>query len=112
MNANRDDLEIVHIISEFRLLDEDSYERIYWRRDGKPLETGWYLVGWAPGVTERKFNEEARFIGPYRRPEDALRWREVFGAREASRAARRPRDVSTPPQSPTAPAVLRRTGRS
>jgi hypothetical protein len=30
------DFEIVRVISECRLIDEGSFEHVYWRRDGKP----------------------------------------------------------------------------
>jgi hypothetical protein len=29
-------LEIVRVISECRLIDEESFEQVYWRRDGTP----------------------------------------------------------------------------
>ncbi len=71
MEARTVDYEIVHVISEFRLLDEESYERVYWRDNGKSLTPGYYVVTWAPGTIRRKFDERAAFRGPYRLEADA-----------------------------------------
>ena len=60
------DLELVHVIKPFRLVDSESYERVYWRRDGVPLSPGYYVASWPARTTARKFNEEARFRGPFR----------------------------------------------
>jgi hypothetical protein len=71
MDARSTDYEIVHVISDFRLLDEECYERVYWRRDGKPLSRGFYVVTWVPGTLRRKFDESAEFDGPFRLEDDA-----------------------------------------
>ncbi|HSO08088.1 MAG TPA: hypothetical protein VLW45_12675 [Pelomicrobium sp.] len=71
MEARSADYEIVHVISEFRLLDEESYERVYWRDNGKSLALGYYVVTWTPGTIRRKFDERAEFRGPYRMEADA-----------------------------------------
>ncbi|HSO06379.1 MAG TPA: hypothetical protein VLW45_04020 [Pelomicrobium sp.] len=86
MSSRSDDLEIVRVISAFRLLDTDSYERVYWRRDGKPLALGWYLVSWPGGISRRRFNEDARFRGPYRDIEQARAAREQLLDRARTRA--------------------------
>ena len=80
MEARSADYEIVHVISDFRLLDEESYERVYWRRDGKPLTLGYYVVTWGPGTLRRKFDESAEFRGPYRQEAEArMAARQLFG---------------------------------
>lgn len=80
MEARSADYEVVHVISEFRLLDEESYERVYWRRDGKSLSPGYYIVNWGPGTVRRKFDEAAEFRGPYRIEADArAAARRLFG---------------------------------
>lgn len=66
MEARSADYEVVHVISEFRLLDEESYERVYWRENGTALAPGYYVVTWAPGTIRRKFDESAEFRGPFR----------------------------------------------
>jgi hypothetical protein len=62
--ANR--FEMVRVTGECRLLDADSVEHVYWRRDGKALAVGHYVVGWPPGIVGRRFNEDAIFHGPFR----------------------------------------------
>lgn len=80
MEPRSADYEVVHVISEFRLLDEESYERVYWRRDGKALSPGYYIVNWGPGTVRRKFDEAAEFRGPYRIEDDArTAARRLFG---------------------------------
>jgi len=57
------DFEIVRVISECRLIDEESFEHVYWRRDGRPLALGCYIVSWPPGARVGRFNEDAVFRG-------------------------------------------------
>jgi hypothetical protein len=66
------EFEIVRVINECRLIDEQSFEHVYWRRDGKPLALGYYIVIWPPGARVGRFNEEAVFRGPYRERTEAL----------------------------------------
>jgi hypothetical protein len=79
------DFEIVRVISECRLIDEESFEHVYWRRDGKPLALGCYIVTWPPGARVGRFNEEAVFRGPYRQRTEALAALEEPAARAADR---------------------------
>jgi len=58
-------------VSNCRLLDAGSCERVYWRRDGLGLAAGWYIVSWPPGAVPGRFNEEALFRGPFRQSEEA-----------------------------------------
>ena len=66
MQSHGNRFEIVRVTGECRLLDAESVERVYWRRDGKPLAAGHYIVTWAPGIAARRFNEDAVFRGPFR----------------------------------------------
>jgi len=66
MQSRANPFEIVHVTGECRLLDADSVEHVYWRRDGKPLSVGHYVVGWPPGTVGRRFHEDAIFHGPFR----------------------------------------------
>jgi hypothetical protein len=58
--------ERVIVITHAKLIDAASEECIYWRRDGKGLACGCYVVTWSPGVSRRVFNEDAHFVGPFR----------------------------------------------
>jgi hypothetical protein len=64
--------ELVVVITHARLIDSASDEHVYWRKDGKGLPTGSYVVAWPPGTAHRKFNEDAQFTGPYRSEQEAL----------------------------------------
>jgi hypothetical protein len=81
------DFEIVRVTSECRLVDEEVVEHVYWRRDGKPLALGYYVVSWPPGARVGRFNEDAVFRGPYRQRTEALAAVEEFAARAAARWA-------------------------
>ena len=87
MEQETDKYEVVHVIREFRLVDAESYERVYWRRDGVPLARGYYVVSWPARARTRMFNEDARFRGPFRnRREAQLRLEQLsdrLGARRA-----------------------------
>ncbi len=72
MTTREADAEIVHVISDCRLIDAESYERLYWRRDGKGLAPGYYVVRWRADATGHRFNEDAEFEGPFARRENAL----------------------------------------
>jgi hypothetical protein len=91
------DFEIVRVISECRLIDEESFEHVYWRRDGKPLALGCYIVSWPPGAKVGRYNEEAVFHGPYRERKEALAALEEPAARAAHRSAAPPADRPAPP---------------
>ncbi len=67
-SEDREYFEIIRVISDSRLLDAESYERIYWRGDGKPLAQGFYRVSWPVVTVAGRFDERAVFIGPYSSP--------------------------------------------
>jgi hypothetical protein len=69
------------VISESRLVDDHSNEHVYWRRDGRPLAPGYYLVSLPAGTARRRFNEDAAFRGPYRQRTDALTERATLASR-------------------------------
>ena len=59
MNAK---CEVVHVLTSDSLIDSESYERRY---HAQPAVTpGFYVVVW-PTSASRRFDHEARFIGPY-----------------------------------------------
>jgi hypothetical protein len=72
MEPGYDEFELVHVIKPFRLVDSESYERVYWRRDGIALASGYYVVSWPFGAAKRTLNEDAIFRGPFRQRADAL----------------------------------------
>jgi hypothetical protein len=71
MEAEYDRFEIVRILRGFKLVDPESYERRYRRRDGRPLAPGYYVVNWPESVVVRKFDEHPVFYGPFQWREDA-----------------------------------------
>ena len=90
------DPEIVMVVSHCRLIDSQSEERIYWRRNGQGLAAGFYVVTWPAGSTRPSFNEDAVFQGPFRSLVDAQSALDRASVRaglqaEASRAAAPPR---------------------
>jgi len=87
----------VRVISECRLIDERSSEQVYWRRDGKSLAPGYYVVRNPPGGPARRYNEDAVFRGPY-----PLRG-EARAALEQLLALTDARAVSAPPPAPAPP---------
>ena len=86
MSVQRERQEIVRVIKPFRLIDAESYERAYWRRDGQPLPLGFYVVDWPARAQVGVFNEEARFRGPYPDRQAALRRTRKAVSREATSA--------------------------
>ena len=78
MEAQYDDFEIARVIPGFRLIDSESYERRYFRRDGAPLPTGYYVVHWPSGVRIRRFDTEAVFYGAFGSRQDAQRVLNAF----------------------------------
>lgn len=64
--------EVVFVFEEFRLIDAESYQRVYSRRSGHPLVRGYYVVTWPIGrVDGRMYGDEAVFHGPYRTKAEA-----------------------------------------
>jgi hypothetical protein len=96
MTSADDGFAIVRVIGECRLIDEESFERVYWRRDGKPLALGYYVVSWPPGARVGRFNEDAVFRGPYRLRSEALAALQELEARAAARWAPAPTRRSIP----------------
>lgn len=72
METHYEEYEIVRVVSDTRLIDSESYERIYWRPDGKPVAPGFYVVAWPRGTDPTRYDERAEFLGPYRWVEGAL----------------------------------------
>lgn len=94
--------EIVRVISDFRLLDADQCEWAYWRRDGRGLSTGWYVVSWPAGRGVKRFNEDAEFHGPFRIRDDAEFALQRLASRALARsalAARKPEPADGWPES-------------
>jgi len=58
--------ELVTVVTHARLVDAESREQVYWRRDGTGLAPGFYVVTWPPGAARHAFNEDAHFSGPFR----------------------------------------------
>jgi hypothetical protein len=66
MEADYDSFEIACVIYGFRLVDSESYERQYRRRNDRPLAPGYYVVHWPESIRIRRFNEHAVFFGPFK----------------------------------------------
>lgn len=66
MEAQYADREVVRVHRPFHLIDCESYERRYRRADGRALPAGFYLVTWDGCAGARRFDEDARFTGPFR----------------------------------------------
>lgn len=64
-------IQLVEVIDEYRLRDANECEWRYWRRDGKPLRPGYYVVWLAPAGCCTRFGEDADFSGPYHGPRAA-----------------------------------------
>lgn len=62
----RHDPEIVKVVDGSRLIDCESYERHYHRRNAKALALGYYVVSWPDQAPAARFDEQARFSGPFR----------------------------------------------
>lgn len=71
MEAGREELQVVQVISNCRLVDAQSCERMYWRRNGLGVAAGWYVVTLPPGAVPGRFSEEALFRGPFLQREEA-----------------------------------------
>lgn len=71
MPARYKELEVVRVTEGSKLVDESNCMRTYWRRDGKALAQGFYVVTWPEGATRILFNDDAVFRGPFRQLQDA-----------------------------------------
>jgi len=89
MESSYDDVEVVRVIKPFRLVDAESYERAYWRRDGVALVSGYYVARWPREAVVRRFDEDTLFSGPYRERAAALAAAERLRARQAAARAGR-----------------------
>lgn len=65
MEYRYEEFEIVSVRSDCKLVDTESYERRYSRVGREPLSPGVYIVQWAEGIRQRRFDEHANFIGPF-----------------------------------------------
>ncbi len=72
MSGRHSNAEIVYVISDCRLIDSESYERLYWRRDGRGLARGYYVVRRPAGAGGTRYSEDVEFEGPFARREDAV----------------------------------------
>lgn len=57
--------EVVWVYEQFKLIDSESYQRVYSRRSGRQLLKGYYVVTWPVGRGNLTFGDEAVFSGPY-----------------------------------------------
>lgn len=57
--------EIVKVVDRARLLDPHSRQRKYATRDGRPLKQGIYAVIWPEDVETPRYDDSARYYGPY-----------------------------------------------
>lgn len=71
MQARYNELEVVRVTEGCKLVDARECSRTYWRRDGKPLAEGFYVVTWPEGATRIIFNDDAVFRGPFKQRDDA-----------------------------------------
>jgi len=62
--------EVVHVLTSDRLIDSESYEHRYEAQH--VMTPGFYVVVWPTGGS-RRFDRQARFIGPYAGRADAER---------------------------------------
>jgi hypothetical protein len=63
--------EVVRVFARFQLIDAESYQRTYSRKDHTPLPLGYYVVTWPHGMEEMTYGNVAKFEGPYRIKRDA-----------------------------------------
>ncbi|WP_024297782.1 hypothetical protein [Methylomicrobium lacus] len=71
MDANYDIFEIVAVISDFRLVDSESFQRRYCTNHGQTLAPGYYVVNWPEHIRVRRFNGHAAFHGPFKLRKEA-----------------------------------------
>ena len=89
MDTRREEFRIVQVTSHCRLRDTDGEEHIYWRRNGRGVEPGWFGVTWPAGGVCDRFDEATVFHGPYVTRAEALSAMSIAGgaAAPASRAS-------------------------
>ncbi|MBI1397489.1 MAG: hypothetical protein GC151_16070 [Betaproteobacteria bacterium] len=114
MEADYREQEVVRVHRPDRLLDAESYERRYRIPGGRVLPLGFYVVNWPSEVTTRRFDDLARFVGPFptraaaeaaaRRDLDAGNVRSIWQTTGRAGSGR------TLPPSTTFPDVRTRTG--
>lgn len=76
MDADYDIFEIVAVIRDFWLVDAESYQRKYCTHDSQPLTPGYYVANWPDHIRARRFNEHAKFYGPFKLREEAQKAQE------------------------------------
>jgi hypothetical protein len=76
MDADYDIFEIVAVISDFWLIDAESYQRRYCTNHGQPLAPGYYVVNWPESILVRRFNKHAAFHGPFKLRQEAQKVRD------------------------------------
>ena len=64
--------EIVKITADGRLIDSDSYERSIRRSTMDGLPKGYYVVTWPEKVDHPRYDDAARFDGPFGDYDQAL----------------------------------------
>jgi hypothetical protein len=99
MNTKRK-AQVVEVTGVCTLQDAAGVEHPYWRRDGRSVTPGFYVVHWPPGATVGRFNEDTFFEGPFLQrssAEAALPRIMALAARRGTRYARRrsPEDQMT-----------------
>jgi|ERR1043166_7575447 hypothetical protein len=57
--------EIVRVLDEHSLIDAESYQRSYATAADQPLTPGFYLVIWPPEMAATKYDDRARYFGPF-----------------------------------------------
>ena len=67
METFYDDFEVVHVIDSHSLIDSESYQRAYHTAPSLHLVPGHYVVSWPKQTRQRRFDEQADFIGPFSR---------------------------------------------
>lgn len=66
MNGENGYAEVVWAQDDFRLVDAESYERIYTTQNGRPLSSGYYVARWPAGTHNPHFlHTDLIFVGPY-----------------------------------------------
>ena len=66
VNASDGYSEIVWIKDAYRLVDAESYERVYSAAEGRTLASGYYIAHWPPGTVNPHFlHDRLTFRGPF-----------------------------------------------
>ncbi|RPI46651.1 MAG: hypothetical protein EHM59_06875 [Betaproteobacteria bacterium] len=61
----RHDPEIVKVLDDSRLIDSESYEHCYWTMHSHDLGIGYFVVSWPDDALRLRYDESARFTGPF-----------------------------------------------